>query len=234
MLTGKIFESLQILETAEKVWLLQNHRERVFDDVLVREGVTTHYLPLSPDGEKGIDVWLALEAMELALFKRFNVVVLVVCDGDFLPLVRKLNTLGTRVAVLAWDFQYVDGNGNDRPFLLDPSVLGRTAGHPDESRGVLPRSAFLYMQPTDLAGNLGRNTFRKGGIRNVNAAVSRSWRIVNEHRITFRAESVNLFNTPQFADPGVDLANPNFGQITNTLNDGRAFRCIRADACPRP
>lgn len=89
-------------------------KERVFDDVLVREGVTTHYLPLSRDGEKGIDVWLALEAFELAVYKRFNVSVLVACDGDFLPLVRKLNTIGTRVMVLGWDFKYVDHNGNDR------------------------------------------------------------------------------------------------------------------------
>src|SRR6185437_13068799 len=28
------------------------YKERVFDDVLVREGVTTHYLPLSREGEK--------------------------------------------------------------------------------------------------------------------------------------------------------------------------------------
>ncbi len=89
-------------------------RERVFDDVLVREGVTTHYLPLAREGEKGIDVWLALEAYELAIYKRFNVVVLVASDGDFLPLVRKLNTIGTRVMVLGWDFKYVDQNGNDR------------------------------------------------------------------------------------------------------------------------
>jgi cold shock CspA family protein len=89
-------------------------RERVFDDVLVREGVTTHYLPLTREGEKGIDVWLALEAYELAIYKRFNVIVLVVSDGDFLPLVRKLNTIGTRVMVLGWDFRYVDQNGNDR------------------------------------------------------------------------------------------------------------------------
>jgi cold shock CspA family protein len=89
-------------------------RERVFDDVLVREGVTTHYLPLTREGEKGIDVWLALEAYELAIYKRFNVVVLVVSDGDFLPLVRKLNTIGTRVMMLGWDFKYVDQNGNDR------------------------------------------------------------------------------------------------------------------------
>src|ERR1700746_915328 len=56
-------------------------KERVFDDVRVCEGVTTHYLPLSRDGEKGIDVWLALEAFELAVYKRFNVSVLVACDG---------------------------------------------------------------------------------------------------------------------------------------------------------
>ena len=42
--------------------------------------------------------------------------------------------------------------------------------------------------------------------------------------LTVRAESVNFFNTPQFAGPGDNLASPNFGQITNTLNDGRTFR----------
>src|SRR3954466_2036894 len=66
-------------------------RERVFDDVLIREGVHAHYLPMSRDGEKGIDVWLALEAYELASYGRFDVVVLVACDGDYLPLIRKLN-----------------------------------------------------------------------------------------------------------------------------------------------
>lgn len=89
-------------------------RERVFDDVLVREGVITHYLPLGPEGEKGIDVWLALEAYELAIYKRFDVSVLVACDGDFLPLVRKLNTLGTRVMLLAWDFKWTDQNNQER------------------------------------------------------------------------------------------------------------------------
>lgn len=89
-------------------------RERVFDDVLVREGVVTHYLPLGPEGEKGIDVWLALEAYELAIYKRFDVSVLIACDGDFLPLVRKLNTIGTRVMMLAWDFEWVDQNNQER------------------------------------------------------------------------------------------------------------------------
>jgi hypothetical protein len=118
----------------------------------------------------------------------------------------------------------VDGNGGDRPNSVDPSILGRTVGDPDTSRLLLPRSAFVFMQPLDERGNLGRNVFRKGGIRNVNAACSRTWVIARERNLTFRAESINLFNTPQFAEPGFELANPNFGQITNTLNDGRTFR----------
>jgi cold shock CspA family protein len=89
-------------------------KERVFDDILVREGVTTHYLPLGPDGEKGIDVWLALEAYELAIYKHYDVSVLIACDGDFLPLVRKLNTIGTRVMLLGWDFRFTDQNGQER------------------------------------------------------------------------------------------------------------------------
>ena len=90
------------------------YKERVFDDVLVREGITTHYLPLSREGEKGIDVSLALEAFEEARDGKFDVLVLVACDGDFQPLLRKLNGAGVRVMVLGWDFRYVDRNGNDR------------------------------------------------------------------------------------------------------------------------
>ena len=121
-------------------------------------------------------------------------------------------------------FGNVDGNGGDRPNLVDTSILGRTVGHPDTSRAMLPRSAFVYMRPADLRGNLGRNTFRKGGIRNVNGALTRSFRWNGSKRVTLRLESVNLFNMPQFADPGLELANGNFGQITNTLNEGRTFR----------
>ncbi|MFN0109632.1 MAG: hypothetical protein ACKVZH_12320 [Blastocatellia bacterium] len=121
-------------------------------------------------------------------------------------------------------FGNADGSSNDRPNLLDPSILGSTIGHPDTSRQLLPREAFTSRQPGDVRGNLGRNVFRKGPIRNVNAALSRAWSVGHDMRLTFRAESINAFNTPQFAEPGTDVINPNFGAITNTLNDGRTFR----------
>ena len=86
------------------------YRERKFEDALIKAGVKPHFLPIfsSSDGrpprEKGIDVWLALEAFDLARAKDLNIVVLVSGDGDYVPLVRKLNGLGTRVMAVAWDF----------------------------------------------------------------------------------------------------------------------------------
>ena len=123
-------------------------------------------------------------------------------------------------------FGNVDGSQGDRPNLVDPAVLGRTLGNPDTSALLLPRSAFAFIRPTDERGNLGHNVFRKGGIRNVNAALSREWKLGAEKAVTLRAESINLLNTPQFAEPGKELTSPSFGQITNTLNDGRTFRFL--------
>jgi uncharacterized LabA/DUF88 family protein/cold shock CspA family protein len=98
-------------EMGEKV-----QSERVFEDILMRENIVTHYLPLrlgenNSWQEKGIDVWLALEAYELAIYKRFDVLVLVAGDGDYVPLVRKLNTLGTQVMLISWDYSYYNESG---------------------------------------------------------------------------------------------------------------------------
>lgn len=98
-------------------------KERIFDDVLMRHGVTTHYLPLGPEGEKGIDVWLALEAYEMSLYKGFDVSVIVAPDGDFVPLVRKLNTIGARVMLLAWDFKYTDQNNHERETRTSQALI---------------------------------------------------------------------------------------------------------------
>ncbi len=118
----------------------------------------------------------------------------------------------------------VDGSNGDRPNVIDAAILGRTIGNPNTSLQLLPRSAFAFIQPTDLRGNLGFNTFRRGGIRNMNASLARSWPLRSEMNVTFRADSINFFNTPQFAEPGSDLSSPAFGKITNTLNDGRNFQ----------
>ena len=99
-------------ELGEKV-----QAERVFEDILMRENIVTHYLPLRYGEnyvvqEKGIDVWLALEAYELAIYKHFDILVLVAGDGDYVPLVRKLHTVGTQVMLICWDFSYHNEHGD--------------------------------------------------------------------------------------------------------------------------
>ena len=109
--------------------------------------------------------------------------------------------------------------------VLDKNVLGRVIGSPDSSEALLPASAFRFINaPAEQAGNLGRNTFRKGKIANLNASLSRSFALSGDTALELRAESINFLNTPQFAEPGKTLTSPNFGQINNTLNDGRTFR----------
>ncbi len=122
-------------------------------------------------------------------------------------------------------FGNIDGRRRDRPMLLDSNILGNIVGSPDTSESQLPASAFRYIQaPMEQAGSLGRNTFRKGKIANVNASLSRRFPIAAERALEVRAESINFFNTPQFAEPTKSLTSPSFGQINNTLNDGRTFR----------
>ncbi len=97
--------------------------ERQFDEVLMRAGITTHYTPLTRFGEKGIDVWLALEAFELVILKRYSVVVLIAGDSDYLPLIRKLATFGARVLLLGWHFKYVGSDGVERETRTSQSLL---------------------------------------------------------------------------------------------------------------
>lgn len=104
--------------------------DRLLDDILMNMGIQTHYMPLKTrDGrlqEKGIDVWLSLEALELAIHKSFDVVVLIAGDSDYAPLIKKLNTVGTRVMLLNWDFKYTDFKGENRVTRASQQLLDQS------------------------------------------------------------------------------------------------------------
>jgi hypothetical protein len=135
-------------------------------------------------------------------------------------------------------FGNVDGDTQDRPNILNPSLLGKSFDNPDTAPALLAANtcrrpgtdglAYLHCQYFDTnilpsgRGNLGMNTFRKDGTANWNVAVGRSFRLPGgEHSLDFRSEFINFFNTPQFDKPGVQLAVATFGNITNTVNKGR-------------
>jgi len=121
-------------------------------------------------------------------------------------------------------FGNIDGVGSDRPNVIDPSVLGAKVNHPDTSQASLPRSAFEFQTVDQESGTLGRNTFRKDGVFNVNVSLARRFVLKGDTSVEFRVESLNFLNHAQFQEPGRNLRDVNFGQITNTLNDGRTFQ----------
>lgn len=93
----------------------QLYNDRVFDDILMSEGIQSHYLPLrnllGKKEERGVDVWLSLEAFELSIIRNLDVAVLIVSDTDYTPLFRKLAVLGVRTMLLSWEFEYVNDDG---------------------------------------------------------------------------------------------------------------------------
>ncbi len=118
----------------------------------------------------------------------------------------------------------VDGAGSDRPNIVDPSILGAVVDHPDTSAQKIPHAAFGLIAPTDPGGNLGRNTFRKDQVWNVNFGLSRRFALSGDNALLFRAESLNFLNHAQFAEPDLNLSSRTYAAITNTLNDGRTFK----------
>lgn len=148
---------LNAQEASQKGNLL--YYDRVFDDILMSEGVITHYLPVKTffgnKQDREIDVWLVLEAFELALFKKFDVLVLIASDGDYVPLVRKLNSLGTRVMVLSWDFEFTNDEGQKVVTKTSQDLLKEVsypvAMHDIIDNGLLdeePLISQLFVQPS--------------------------------------------------------------------------------------
>lgn len=93
----------------------QLYNDRVFEDILMAEGVQTHYLPLHNNQgrkeERGIDVWLGLEVLEQVLTRKIDFAVLVISDTDYVPLLRKLLAHGVKTMLLSWEFNYTNVDG---------------------------------------------------------------------------------------------------------------------------
>jgi uncharacterized LabA/DUF88 family protein len=88
-------------------------------------------------GEKGVDVALAVDALQVGLGQKIDVAVLVTGDGDFVPLVRALNKQGVRVLAAYFAFEKKDGGKsfvNERllaaaNYAVDIAALGSSKEH---------------------------------------------------------------------------------------------------------
>jgi hypothetical protein len=84
-----------------------------------------------------------------------------------------------------------------------------------------PAPAFTF-------GNLARTLpdVRGAGINNFDVSLFKNTRFANNERMNlqFRAEFYNLFNRVQFDLPGTSLGTPQFGVVTNQVNDPRLLQ----------
>ncbi len=89
--------------------------DRRFDDVLMKAGITAHYLPMDETKpvprERDVDLAFALEALDVAWHGGIDLIALIACDGAYVHLVRKLHALGVRTLLLAWELVYEELNG---------------------------------------------------------------------------------------------------------------------------
>lgn len=96
---------------AKKLNLLLDDRK--FEDRLIENDVVLHYKHVYnlPDGtphEKGIDVWFALETLEMAMYRDFDFVVMITGDADYEMLARKLKSLKIPAVLLSWHYDDQD------------------------------------------------------------------------------------------------------------------------------
>ena len=129
---------------------------------------------------------------------------------------------GTPFTVTGASFDLnLDGFGETRPVLLDPSILGRSIDNPETSRDRLPQSAFR--QPTSADDYncciLGRNTFFVDGVKNVDVSFYKRFLMPWEnHSLLLRADMFNALNHVQWGFPNATYTSTSLGAITGTAS----------------
>jgi hypothetical protein len=67
-------------------------------------------------------------------------------------------------------------------------------------------------------GSTGRNTFRGPRFFNVDASLSKAFKVTETKSFKFRAEAYNLFNNVNFGNPGLSIATASsFGKFSSTI-----------------
>jgi hypothetical protein len=111
----------------------------------------------------------------------------------------------------------------------DPTGIGTASGRPDLLPGVpvvpanfnLPTNQLnigAFATPVGHFGNLGRNVFVGPSAYNWDFSLFKNFVVFEKQKLQFRAEMFNLFNTPQFSNPGASIAAPaTFGKTLSTI-----------------
>jgi hypothetical protein len=144
-----------------------------------------------------------------------------------------------------WQLNGVFSAYSGRPFQLTASGASLNMPHnqqtPDQVKETVEifgnvgdagtyfdTSAFKRVTAVQF-GNVGRNTMRGPGQRNLDLSLFRTFKLSPTVGLQFRAEGFNMTNTPHFSNPNGNVNSSNFGKILSTdsswaMGRSRQFR----------
>jgi hypothetical protein len=111
----------------------------------------------------------------------------------------------------------LDGNLTDRLNTTNGLVSTGSAQQPL----LLTADPATLLAPIGADGAIARNTFRAGGVVQLDLAASRRIHLSGAHTLLLRCEIFNLTNRANFGVPVRYLEAPAFGRATRTITQGR-------------
>lgn len=85
--------------------------------------------------------------------------------------------------------------------------------------------AAFSLAPRGTFGNISRQiSYRGPGIHSWDASIFKTFTFAEKYKAQFRAEALNMTNTPQFGSPNTNFGAGAFGQITSQINFPRLMQ----------
>lgn len=116
-------------------------------------------------------------------------------------------------------------DGSQRPNLAG-AILGAGIKEVVDGRGIRFNEAAFSAPPEQVPGNAPRWTgeVRGDSINNVDLSLFKVLALSEDVRLQVRAEFFNFTNTPQFGLPNTLFGSPDFGTISEQINNARQFQ----------
>ena len=121
---------------------------------LMHAGVEPKYVPMSQkSGEKGVDIALTIDALQVGLEGKIDIAVLVTGDGDFVPLIRALMKNGIRVATVYFEYETEKDKAFANERLLNVSNYTLNVNELEKSRKSQGIFRGLFRLPENGTNN---------------------------------------------------------------------------------
>jgi outer membrane receptor protein involved in Fe transport len=110
------------------------------------------------------------------------------------------------------------GGGSQRPNIVgNPNLSNPTLAEYFDTSAFAVAPSFTY-------GDAGRDILRGPNVWNLDFSIFRNFNFLERMTLQFRGEFFNIFNHPNFGNPGATVGLPGYGVITSTATEPRLIQ----------